>query len=77
MENREQNKKTLRVLLIQPPNIGGVSPLICHMNQKGESVGFKPPLGLLSIATLLKQRSSYRVMLMDALAEKLDFNQCL
>lgn len=77
MVNKEQDKKALRVLLIQPPNIGGVSPLICHMNEKGESVGFKPPLGLLSIATLLKQRSPYQVMIMDALAEKLNFNQCL
>lgn len=69
--------KSIRTILIQPPNIGGVRSLHSHMNEEGESIGFKPPLGLLSIATLVKERGSHKIAVLDAWAKRLGFDECV
>lgn len=65
--------KPLRVLLIQPPMTGGVLSLLAHVDAKGlKAMGFKPPLGLLYVATMVTRHSPHQVMVIDAIAEELD-----
>jgi anaerobic magnesium-protoporphyrin IX monomethyl ester cyclase len=77
MEIKRMTNSPIRAILIQPPNLGGVRPLICHMDEKSESIGFKPPLGLLSIATFLKEKTAHNMFVLDAWAQRLNFDQCL
>ena len=77
MEIKRVLNRPLRAMLIQPPNIGGIKSLLSHMGEQGQSIGFKPPLGLLSIATLIKERTPHQILLLDAWAQKFDFDQCL
>lgn len=73
----ETKTKPIRAMLVQPPNIGGVRSLLSHMGEKGESIGFKPPLGLLYIATFIKERTCHDVQVLDAQAESLDLESCV
>lgn len=73
----ERPEKSIRALLIQPPNIGGIKSLLSHMGEEGEGIGFKPPLGLLYIATFLKEETPHQVQVLDAQAEKLKFKECI
>lgn len=66
-------RRPIRVLLIQPPMTGGVRSLLAHVDTKGlKAMGFKPPLGLLYVATMVARRSHHQVMVMDAIAEELE-----
>ena len=66
--------RPIRVMVIQPPATGGVRSLLPHVSNDGsEGIGFKPPLGILYVASTLKQRSSHEVMVVDAMAERLTF----
>ncbi len=69
--------RPIRVMLIQPPNIGGVRSLLSHMSKHGESIGFKPPLGLLYIATLLKEKTPHQVRVLDAQAQGFNLEECI
>jgi radical SAM superfamily enzyme YgiQ (UPF0313 family) len=71
----EQARRPLRVLLIQPPTTGCVRSLLPQLEEEGagEGIGFKPPLGLLYVATTVKERSSHEVRVIDAQAEGLSF----
>jgi len=60
----------LRIMLIQPPVSGGVLTILPHF-QSGEGIGHKPPLGLLSIATYLKQHSDHDIRILDCLPRNL------
>jgi len=62
---------------MQPPNIDGVQSLLSHMGDEGESIGFKPPIGLLYVATFLKERTGHQITLVDGQAERLSLDQCL
>lgn len=73
----ETSAKPLSVLLIQPPNKDGVRSLLSHMGDSGESIGFKPPLGLLYIATYLKKKTIHKVQILDAQAQRMDIPTCL
>ena len=67
-------KRSIRVILIQPPTTQGVRSLLTHVdNEGGEGIGFKPPLGVLYIGTMIKQHSEHTVKVIDALAEQLSF----
>jgi len=69
--------KPIRVMLIQPPNIGGVKSLLSHAGEKGQNIGFKPPLGLLYIATFLKAKTPHQVKILDAQAQGFNFKESL
>lgn len=73
----EKPARPITVLLLQPPNIGGIRSLLSHMGESGESIGFKPPLGLLYIATYLRKDMAHDVHILDAQARKMDFDACL
>jgi anaerobic magnesium-protoporphyrin IX monomethyl ester cyclase len=63
-------KRTLRVLLIQPPTTGAVTSLFHQVDEGTEGIGYKPPLGLLYIATTLKNYTNHEVKVLDAIAQK-------
>jgi radical SAM superfamily enzyme YgiQ (UPF0313 family) len=68
-----QSERPVRVLLIQPPTGGGVRSLLPQLEEGSEGIGFKPPLGLLYIATMVKEKSPHEVKVIDAIAQRLDF----
>ncbi|MEG3618601.1 radical SAM protein [Magnetovibrio sp. PR-2] len=76
-QEQETALRSLRVLLIQPPEIDGVKSLLPHFQKGTKNVGFKPPLGLLSIASTLQDRSCHEIELIDAIAEELTFETLL
>jgi anaerobic magnesium-protoporphyrin IX monomethyl ester cyclase len=64
--------RPLRVLLIHPPAILGVQSLLSHVdNDGGKGIGYKPPLGILYVATTLTERTPHEVKVLDAQAENL------
>jgi anaerobic magnesium-protoporphyrin IX monomethyl ester cyclase len=67
--------RPIRVLLIQPPTRGCVRSLLAQVGEDYEGIGFKPPVGLLSVATTLARRSPHAVRVVDAIAQRLDFDQ--
>jgi anaerobic magnesium-protoporphyrin IX monomethyl ester cyclase len=73
----EKPVRPITVLLLQPPNIGGIRSLLSHMGESGDSIGFKPPLGLLYIATYLRKDTGHDVHILDAQARRMDFDACL
>jgi anaerobic magnesium-protoporphyrin IX monomethyl ester cyclase len=71
-----QASRPIRVVLIQPPTTHGVQSLLPHIDNEGsEGIGFKPPLGILYVATTVKARSAHEVFVIDAIAERLSFEQ--
>lgn len=67
----DSNIKSLTVTLIQPPASGGVMSLLPQVESEGEGIGFKPPIGLLYIATYLNQRTPHKATIIDSQAERL------
>lgn len=61
----------MKVLLIQPQGVGGVRFSIDNLS---EEEGVLPPLGLLYIASFLKQSADHQVRVLDNQLEKLDKN---
>jgi radical SAM superfamily enzyme YgiQ (UPF0313 family) len=66
-------QRPLRVCVIQPPESGGVKTLLPHYENGMEELGYKPPLGVLYVATMVKTHSPHTVLVIDAIAERLDF----
>ncbi|MBU1229138.1 MAG: B12-binding domain-containing radical SAM protein [Proteobacteria bacterium] len=56
--------KKLRILLVQPSYKDCVQTLFSIYNTE-EGIGFKPPLGLLSIATTIRSRTPHDVVILD------------
>ena len=69
--------KRLRVVLIQPPDYQGVKTLLPHFGEGTEGIGFKPPLGLLYVASCVGAHSEHDVLVIDAIAERLSFDELL
>ncbi len=69
--------KPLRVVLLQPPAKGAIKSLLPQIDEDGDGIGFKPPLGILYVASTLKAKSPHEVLVIDAMAEHLDFNELL
>jgi len=64
----------MRVILIQPSAEGGAIGLLPH--EQGAGIGCKPPIGLLSIATVLS-RAGHEVRILDALALGFDIKETI
>ena len=56
--------RRLKVLLIQPSNRDCVKTLFSIYNTD-EGIGFKPPIGLLYIATAIKEMTDHDVEILD------------
>jgi radical SAM superfamily enzyme YgiQ (UPF0313 family) len=65
--------RSIRILLIQPPATGCVRSLLPQLEDGTEGIGFKPPLGLLYVATHVHKSSIHEVKVIDAQAQRLDF----
>ena len=75
-DHMRHTNRPLKVVLIQPPTSHGVRSLLPHIdNDGGEGIGFKPPLGILYIATLLESQSPHKVLVIDAQAERLGYDE--
>ncbi|MBF0526618.1 MAG: radical SAM protein, partial [Deltaproteobacteria bacterium] len=66
MREKKMANRSIRVMLIQPPNHGGVRSLLPQVDEDGVGIGFKPPLGLLYLATYVTRHSSHEVKVIDA-----------
>lgn len=64
--------RPLTAVLVQPPDWGAVGSLVPKYSESG-GIGFKPPQGILYVATALKTFTPHRVEVIDALAEGLSF----
>ena len=67
-------QKTIRIMLIQPPAKDGVWSFLPQVDGD-EGIGYKPPQGILYIATYLNTYSSHVVEVIDCQAEQLDIKQ--
>jgi anaerobic magnesium-protoporphyrin IX monomethyl ester cyclase len=68
---QDRAKRSLRVLLIQPPSFEGVYSFLPQINESSDGIGYKPPLGILYVATALKKHSNHQIKVIDAIAEEL------
>src|SRR5262249_34263472 len=67
-------KRPIRAVVIQPPARECVKSLLPQVEEDGgEGIGFKPPLGILYCASTIKERSPHEILVIDAMAEQLDF----
>ena len=68
--------KSLNVVLIQAPTTQGVKSLLPQVDSDGgEGIGYKPPLGILYCASTLKQSSKHNVLVIDAIASELTYEE--
>lgn len=69
----------LKVVLILPPSEHCVRSYLPQVNASEEGIGFKPPLGLLYIATYLRQKfgDAIQIKVIDCIAERLNISRCL
>lgn len=72
-ENWVTPKRPIRILLVQPSSVGAVRSLLPQVEEGGEGIGYKPPLGLLYVATTVNERTPHEVRVIDAQAQQLSF----
>ena len=72
LQNTSEVKRSIRVLLIQAPAEGGVRSLLPQIEEGSEGIGFKPPIGLLYLATTITQFSHHAIKVLDCIAMKMD-----
>ena len=65
--------RPIKVLLIYPPTHGCVQSLLPQVDEGSEGIGYKPPLGVLYLATTLKRDTPHEVKVLDGVAQELDF----
>mgnify|MGYP006415039935 CR=1 FL=1 len=69
--------RSLRVLLIQPPTAGGVTSFLHQVDETSEGIGYKPPLGILYVATTLKKYTNHEIKVIDAVAQQLQVDDVI
>lgn len=75
-EHMKQAGRPIRVLLIQGPVRKGVKSLLPQVDDDGgEGIGYKPPLGVLYLATHVAENSPHDVRVIDPIAEQLSFEE--
>lgn len=67
----------MRIMLFQPPVVGGVKSLLPQVDENSEGIGFKPPLGLIYLATTLKVLGGHEVKVVDCLAQRLSIENAV
>lgn len=63
--------RDIRAVIVQSPVQGGVRSLLPHIGKESEGIGFKPPIGLLSIATTVRQHSGHDISIIDCVARRM------
>ena len=76
-EDFKTSKKKLRILIIQPPSSDAVASYIPHIqsNEDISSFGFKPPLGILYLASTLKRDTNHDVKVLDSQVLKYNYKK--
>jgi len=75
-DNMKTPRRSIRVLLIQGPTRQGVKSLLPQVEEDGgEGIGYKPPLGVLYLATNVARNSPHNVTVIDPIAEQLSFEE--
>lgn len=75
-DHMKEAGRSIRVLLIQGPVRNGVQSLLPQVdNDGGEGIGYKPPLGVLYLATHVAEHSPHDVKVIDPVAEQLSFEE--
>lgn len=70
--------RSIRVLIIQGPSAQCVKSLLPQVEDDGgEGIGFKPPIGVLYLATNLSRNSPHTVKVIDAIAERLSYEEII
>jgi len=69
MDFRQEQAKKLKIVLVYPPTRGGVRSLFTF--HKNDGIGPKPPLGILILATYLKQQGFTDVHCFDTQLDEL------
>jgi len=72
-KKRKFSMKLLKVLLVNPPSYYNISN--CVPEYVSTKTGELPPLGLLDIATYMKNNSDHSVYIYDALVHNVNYNQ--
>ena len=67
-------EREIKVVLVQAPETGGVQTLLPHFEEGMKHVGYKPPLGLLFLASTLTADTSHDVKIVDCIAQSLDLD---
>ena len=71
-----KSDRRLNVVVAQTPSMHAVESLFSHTDDDGgEGIGFKPPLGVLYVATYLEKFSDHRVSALDAQVERWNVEQ--
>lgn len=65
-----ETERSLRVLLIQPPVVGEVFSYLPQVDHDSSGIGYKPPLGILYLASTIQRFSSHRTHVIDCIAQK-------
>lgn len=67
----------MNIVLAQPPTEKCVRTMFSQVDEDGGGIGFKPPLGILYIATYLKEKMKDRVnvSVLDCIAEQLNIEK--
>jgi anaerobic magnesium-protoporphyrin IX monomethyl ester cyclase len=64
----------MKVLLLYPPQTDSVKSYLSHLENE-EGIGFKPPLGLLYIATYLKKKTCHDIKIVDCHVYRYTYEQ--
>ena len=68
--------RQLNIVVAQTPSFHAVESLFSHTDDDGgEGIGFKPPLGVLYVATYVQKHSNHNVFAFDAQVERWDCEQ--
>jgi anaerobic magnesium-protoporphyrin IX monomethyl ester cyclase len=69
--------RKLRIMLLQPPHEGCVRSVFSVALENKKFFGFKQPIGIMSIASLLLARRDYSVRVLDAVAKMMTIQQTI
>ena len=71
-----RSDRQLNVVVAQTPSRHAVESLFSHTDDDGgEGIGFKPPLGVLYVATYVQEHTRHHVFALDAQAERWDVEE--
>src|ERR1041385_1871403 len=61
----ERGARTMRAMLLFPPDTHAVRAMYTFQENEDTSIGVKPPLGPMFVASYLKQHSPHEVKILD------------
>src|SRR3954467_11872014 len=71
----ERPGRTMRVMLIFPPDTHAVRAMYTFQENEDTSIGVKPPLGPMFVAAYLKENSPHEIKIIDCQVQRLNEEQ--